>query len=173
VMPRLLLETGQMEAAERAVAEANAASVAGDPWLLLETAWRELPPPSGTEIALAGGDYGAVRDFLYPLDGRRWTRHRAELRIVPPPAAAYEVVLEMASPPPSPRPAPTVTVRVRGGAQARFTLSADMRPYRFVTPAPPGGVLRVEIESPTWNRANETAEQGVQVARMTVVPAGG
>ena len=37
----------------------------------------------------------------------------------------------------------------------------------------PEGVLLVEIESPTWNRANETAEQGVQVSRMTVVPAGG
>ena len=47
-----------------------------------------------------------------------------------------------------------------------------MRTYRFVTPAPPGGVVVVVIESPTWNRANETAEQGVQVARMTVVPAG-
>jgi hypothetical protein len=47
-----------------------------------------------------------------------------------------------------------------------------MRPYRLVTPAPPGGVMHVEIESPTWNRANETAEQGVHVSRMTVVPAG-
>jgi len=48
-----------------------------------------------------------------------------------------------------------------------------MRPYRFVTPAPADGVVRVEIESPTWNRANEPAEQGVQVSRMTVIPAGG
>jgi hypothetical protein len=64
-------------------------------------------------------------------------------------------------------------VRVRGGAEARFTLTADMRPYRFVTPAPPDGVLRVEVEAPTWNRPNEPAEQGVQVSRMTVVPAGG
>jgi hypothetical protein len=48
-----------------------------------------------------------------------------------------------------------------------------MASYRLVTPAPPGGMIEVEILSPTWNRAGETAEQGVQVARMTVVPAGG
>jgi hypothetical protein len=79
----------------------------------------------------------------------------------------------MASPPPAPRADPTVIVRVRGGARARFTLTSEMRPYRFVTPAPPDGVVRVEIESPTWNRASQPAEQGVQVSRMTVVPAGG
>jgi 4-amino-4-deoxy-L-arabinose transferase-like glycosyltransferase len=172
VLPRLLASTGRADEAARAAADANEASLVGDPWLLLETAWRELPPPRGTTIDLARGDYGAVRDFLYPLDGRRWTRHKAELRLIPPPAGSYEVTLDMASPPPAPRPDPTVTVRVRGGAEARFTLSAEMRPYRFVTPAPPGGVMHVEIESPTWNRAHETAEQGVQVARLTVVPAG-
>jgi 4-amino-4-deoxy-L-arabinose transferase-like glycosyltransferase len=173
VLPRLLADVGRADEAARATADANAASLDGDPWLLLETAWRELPPPQGTVIELSRGDYGAVRDFLYPLDGRRWTRHRAELRLIPPPARAYEVTLEMASPPPAPRADPTVIVRVRGGAQARFTLTSEMRPYRFVTPAPREGVVRVEIESPTWNRANETAEQGVQVSRMTVVPAGG
>jgi 4-amino-4-deoxy-L-arabinose transferase-like glycosyltransferase len=173
VLPRLLADTGRTEEAARATAVANAASFEGDPWLLEETAWRELPPPQGTVIELSRGDYGAVRDFLYPLDGWRWTRHRAELRLIPPPARAYEVTLEMASPPPAPRADPTVTVRVRGGAQARFTLTSEMRAYRFVTPAPREGVVRVEIESPTWNRANETAEQGVQVSRMTVVPAGG
>jgi hypothetical protein len=173
VLPRLLADTGRTEEAARATAEANAASFEGDPWLLEETAWRELPPPRGTTIELARGDYGAVRDFLHPLNGWRWTRHRAELRLIPPPARSYEVTLEMASPPPAPRPDPTVTVRVRGGAEARFTLAAEMRAYRFVTSAPPDGVMRVEIESPTWNRANETAEQGVQVSRMTVVPAGG
>jgi hypothetical protein len=173
VMPQLLAAAGRTDAAARAASDANEASFKGDPWLLLETAWRELPPPRGTTIELARGDYGAVRDFLYPLGDRRWTRHRAELRLIPPPARSYEVTLEMASPPPAPRPDPNVTVRVRGGADARFTLTSEMRPYRFVTPAPPDGVVRVEIESPTWNRANETAEQGVQVSRMTVVPAGG
>ena len=173
VMPRLLADAGRADEAARAVADANDASFKGDPWLLLETAWRELPPPRGTTIELARGDYGAVRDFLYPLGDRRWTRHRAELRLIPPPASSYDVTLEMASPPPAPRPDPTVTVRVRGGAEARFTLTPEMRPYRFVTAAPAGGVVRVVIESPTWNRANETAEQGVQVSRMTVVPAGG
>jgi 4-amino-4-deoxy-L-arabinose transferase-like glycosyltransferase len=172
VLPRLLADAGRPDEAARAAAEANEASFKGDPWLLLETAWRELPPPRGTTVELARGDYGAVRDFLYPLGDRRWTRHRAELRLVPPPAPSYEVTLEMASPPPAPRPDPTVIVRVRGGAEARFTLTPEMRPYRFVTPAPPDGVVRVEIESPTWNRATETAEQGVQVSRMTVVPAG-
>jgi 4-amino-4-deoxy-L-arabinose transferase-like glycosyltransferase len=172
VMPQLLAAAGRTDDAARAAAAANDASFKGDPWLLLETAWRELPPPHGTTIELARGDYGAVRDFLYPLRDRRWTRHRAELRLVPPPAPSYEITLEMASPPPAPRSDPAVTVRVRGGAESRFTLTADMRPYRFVTPAPPDGVVRVEIESPTWNRANETAEQGVQVSRMTVVPAG-
>jgi len=173
VLPRLLADVGRTEEAARATAEANAASFDGDPWLLLETAWRELPPPRGTVIELSRGDYGAVRGFLYPMDGRRWTRHRAFLRLIPPPARAYEVTLEMASPPPAWRADPTVTVRVRGGAEARFTLTSEMRPYRFVTPAPTDGVVQVEIESPTWNRASETAEQGVQVSRMTVVPAGG
>ncbi|HYU42207.1 MAG TPA: glycosyltransferase family 39 protein [Vicinamibacteria bacterium] len=173
VLPRLLADVGRTEDAARAAADANAASFDGDPWLLLQTAWRELPPPRGTVIELSRGDYGAVRGFLYPLEGRRWTRHRAFLRLIPPPARAYEVTLEMASPPPAWRADPTVTVRVRGGAEARFTLTSEMRPYRFVTPAPPDGVVRVDIESPTWNRASETAEQGVQVSRMTVVPAGG
>jgi 4-amino-4-deoxy-L-arabinose transferase-like glycosyltransferase len=173
VMPQLLAAAGRTDDAARAAATANEASFKGDPWLFLETAWRELPPPRGTTIELARGDYGAVRDFLYPLGDRRWTRHRAELRLIPPPARSYEVTLEMASPPPAPRPDPTVTVRVRGGAETRFTLTSEMRPYRFVMPAPPDGTVRVEIESPTWNRANETAEQGVQVSRMTVVPAGG
>jgi 4-amino-4-deoxy-L-arabinose transferase-like glycosyltransferase len=173
VMPRLLADAGRADEARAAVEVANAASFDGDPWLLLETAWRELPPPRGTTIELARGDYGAVRDFLYPIGDRRWTRHHAELRLILPPAGSYEITLEMASPPPAPRPDPTVTVRVRGGAEARFTLTAEMQPYRFVTPAPSDGVVRVEIESPTWNRANEPAEQGVQVSRMTVVPRGG
>jgi 4-amino-4-deoxy-L-arabinose transferase-like glycosyltransferase len=172
VRPQLLAASGRAEDAARATEEANAASFEGDPWLLLETAWRELPAPRGTAIELSRGDYGAVRDFLYPLGAARWTRHRAFLRLRPPPARSYVVTLDMASPPPSPLANPTVTVRVRGGSGSRFTLTPDVRTYSLFTPAPPGGVVVVEIESPTWNRANETAEQGVQVSRMTVLPAG-
>jgi 4-amino-4-deoxy-L-arabinose transferase-like glycosyltransferase len=171
VLPRLFAGAGRAEEAARAVERANAASFEGDPWLLLETGWRELPPPRGQAIELARGDYGAVRGFLHPLGDRRWSRHRAWLRLAPPPAPSYAVTLEMASPLPAPRPDPTVTVRVRGGAQARFTLSADMRAYRLVTAAPADAVLVVELESPTWNRPGAPAEQGVQVSRMTVTPA--
>ena len=92
-------------------------------------------PPRGTTIELARGDYGAVRDFLYPLDGRRWTRHRAELRLVPPPARSYEVTLEMASPPPAPRPDPTVDrARAGRGGGTRFTLIARDAPVSLRHP---------------------------------------
>ena len=33
------------------------------------------------------------------------------------------------------------------------------------------GVVLVELESPTWNRAGEPAEQGVAVRRISVTPA--
>ncbi len=173
VMPRLLADTGQAEEAARAVEEANAASVHGDAWLLLETAWRELPPPRGTTIELGHGDYGAVRGFLRPYPDGRWTRDRALLRLRPDPAPRYRVTLEMSSPPPSPLAHPRVSVRVAGGAPADFTLSPERRAYTLETPAPPDGVIVVVIESPTWNRFTEAAEQGVRVHRMTVLPAGG
>ena len=50
-----------------------------DPWLVLEAAWRELPPPRTDEIRVGGDDYGAVRGFFHPRPapqiGLEWARY--------------------------------------------------------------------------------------------------
>jgi hypothetical protein len=175
--PRLLAEAGRGEEVASAVEAANTLSWNADPWLMLEVAWREMSAPRGDVIELGRGDYGAVRGFFHPRPAGRWSRRRAQLRLIPAtPAARYRITLVMSSPEPSPRRDPAVGVRVQGGARARFTLAADPRPYTFETPAPdgdPGQPLQVEIESPTWNRSGHPAEQGILVHRMTVAPAEG
>lgn len=169
--PALLQALGRAEEVPVAVARANQLSHDVDPWLALDTAWRELPAPRTDEIRLAHGDYGAVRDFFHPGDGFRWSRGRATLRLVPAtPAAAYDVTLEMGTPPPSPLAQATVEARVRGGAAASFTLDREVRSYTWRTPAPDGGVLVVELHAPTWNLAFQNAEQGVRVHRLKVAP---
>ena len=50
-------------------AEANEASFDGDPWLLLETAWRELPAPRGTTIELRARRLR--RRARFPVSARR------------------------------------------------------------------------------------------------------
>ena len=143
-----------------------------DPWLALEVAWRELPPPRANEILLGRDDYGAVRGFLHPRHDHRWTRHRAWLRLVPADAApSYDVTLAMGSPEPSPNATPTVHVRANNDSGVAFVLSRDVQPYTFRASAPRSGPLLVEIEAPTWNLAGQPPEQGVRVDRMTVVPA--
>src|SRR5204863_7437265 len=57
VEPTLLRAAGREGQAARAVEEANAFSWNTDPWLALEAAWRELPPPRADEILLGRGDY--------------------------------------------------------------------------------------------------------------------
>jgi hypothetical protein len=173
VRPRLLLDAGRGDEVAAAVERANAVAWAADPWLALEAAWRELPAPRTAEIRLGWDDHGAARDFLHPHQDRyRWSRGRATLRLVPPePAAAYDVTLDLASPPPSPLERPVVRARARGGAEAVFTLDRQVRSYTWRTPAPPGPELVVELRAPTWNRAGSFADQGVVVTRMTVAPA--
>jgi len=172
VLPRLLREAGRTEEADEGLREANQFSLNVDPWLALEVAWRELPPPRTDEILLGKDDYGAVRGFLHPRTDHRWTRHRAWLRLVPVTVApSYDVTLAMGSPEPSPFRSPTVRVLPDGAAPVSFTLAREVRPYTFRVPALSGGPLVVAIEAPTWNLSEQPPEQGVRVDRMTVVPA--
>lgn len=195
-LPRLLALDGQQREAAQSLRQLDRLSWDTDPWLVLEIAWRELPPPRADEILLARGDYGAVRGFLHPrgtdpglsahrlewnkyerlgdvlppAGGHRWSRHRAWLRLVPTEAApAYEVTLEMGAPFPSTLVSPEVSVRVNGGAPSVFKLTSEMRPYTLRASAPvTGGPLLVQLDAPTWCRAGEPAEQGVRVDRMSV-----
>ena len=173
------------------------ASWDADPWLVLEAAWRELPPPAADAVRLARGDYGAVRGFLHPRGGNpelsahrqewnryeapgtvppvgthRWSRHRAWIRVQPTVAAsAYEVTIEMGSPFPSPLEAPTVVVTVNDGNEHPFALAREIRPYSFRASPPAGEPLIVRIDAPTWGRLGEPADQGVRVDGMSVTPA--
>lgn len=197
-LPRLLALAGEDRNAAQALRQLDRLSWDTDPWLVLEIAWRELPPPRSDEILLARGDYGAVRGFLHPRGGdptlsapylqwntyerlgnvlppagpHRWSRHRAWLRLVPTEASlAYEVTLEMGAPFPSTLVTPQVRVRVDGGAPSVFTLTNQIRPYTLRAPARAGEPLVVQLDTPTWCLAGEPAEQGVRVDRMSVAPA--
>jgi 4-amino-4-deoxy-L-arabinose transferase-like glycosyltransferase len=196
--PRLLRESGRLDDADAALRAAHLLSWNADPWLALEIAWRELPPPHADEVRLGEDDYGAVRGFFHPrgLDpkltrhrlewtrydlkggpqpppGRhRWTRHRAWVRLVPTePATAYDVTIEMGSPFPSPVTDPEVTVRLNGGARHRLKLGDSLQPYSVRTELTSGQPLLVQIDAPTWIRHGEPAEQGVRVDRVSVAPA--
>ncbi len=173
VLPQLLRDAGDLEpgarvATKRAVEFSNGV----DPWLALEIAWRELPPPRLDRIEVGRLDYGAVRGFFDPRGFGRWSRGEARLRLVPTVAApAYDVTLVMGSPGPSPLEAPEVEIWTNGGARTRFHLGRESATYTFRTPAPEGGVLEVGLEAPTWMRLGQRAESGVRVERMTVAPA--
>jgi hypothetical protein len=197
-LPRLLEAAGRNQEADDARRALDRLSWDDDPWLVLEAAWRELPAPRTDEVVLGGGaDYGAVRGFLHPRGGdpalsrhrlewnryerlggpqpppgtHRWSRRRAWLRLVPASAAAaHDVTLWMGSPFPSTLASPEVTVRVGGGQPLRFTLDSGIKPYRFRVTAPAGAPLVVRLDSPTWSRAGEPADQGVRVDRLTVQP---
>jgi hypothetical protein len=169
-LARLLEELGT-EDAPRYRDEAQQAARKADPWIALEASWRSLPPPRTDEIRMGQNDWGAVRGFLQSQRLDRWTRRRAWLRLRPThPAPSYEVTLVMASPMPSPFDRPVVAARVGNGPWADLTLAREARPYLLRGAASSAGVLAVEIESPTWNRAGQPAEMGVRVDRMTVVP---
>lgn len=199
-LPRLLAAAGQPAQARLALRAADALSWNQDPWIALELAWRELPAPRADTLLLGAGsaDYGAVRGFLHPRGddprlarGRmwndyarlgsaelpppgahRWSRARAWLRLRPVTAAArYDVTLWMGSPFPSPLVSPTVTVSV-GASVARFTLGRSVAAYTLRAAAPePGAALLVKLETPTWTRIGEPAEQGVRVERLSLTPA--
>jgi 4-amino-4-deoxy-L-arabinose transferase-like glycosyltransferase len=195
-LPRLLAEAGRPADAAEALRRLDRLSWDADPWLVLEAAWRELPPPRTNEIRLAQGDYGAVRGFFHPrgIDPEifrhrrewnrygpddpprppgphRWTTRHASLRLVPTHSTAdYTIVIEMGSPFPSTLESPVVFARVNDGPPVRFTLTREMRPYTFFTTVVPGEPLVVRLESPTWSRAGEPADQGVRVDRLSVSP---
>jgi hypothetical protein len=198
VRPRLLHELGRDDEAVRALRRLHRHSWDTDPWLVLEIAWRELPPPRTDTIVVGGGDYGAVRGFLHPRGGdpglsahrlewtkygelggpqpapglHRWSRRRAWLRLLPPqPASVYDVTLIMGSPFPSLLESVTVTVRVSGGESHRFVLDRELRPYTFRASCRPGEPVVVRLDAPTWSRMGEPADQGVRVDRMSVSPA--
>jgi tetratricopeptide (TPR) repeat protein len=198
VLPRLLSEAGRADDAAQALAVADALSWDADPWLALEVAWREMPPPRTDGIVVGGGDYGAVRGFYHPRGGdprrlkrllgwnrydrpgeeapppgpHRWTRARAWLRLVPlERAAAYDVTLVMGSPFPSTLASPAVAVRVDGQEARRFTLDRELRPYTVRAMPRPGEAIVVRLDSPTWCRLGEPADQGVRVDSLSVAPA--
>jgi hypothetical protein len=196
-VPRLLAMAGREDEAGAALREIDLFSWDADPWLVLETAWRDLPAPTADEIRVGHGDYGAVRGFFHPR-GRgvehagarhtwslyergigpmppagphRWTRAHAWLRLVPTrPAAGHEVTLAMGAPFPSTLDSPEVSVTIGGTAPVRLRLGRDVAEYRLAARTPPGQPLVVRIDAPTWCRAGEPAEQGVRVDRLAVSP---
>jgi hypothetical protein len=196
-LARLLPLAGTHAEAAPVVRQLDRMSWDADPWLVLEAAWQELPPPVTNDVLLARNDYGAVRGFLHPrgLDPavwahrlewsryedpggpqpppgpHRWTRGRAWIRLIPAEAAgAHEVTLHMGAPFPSTLQNPAVTVRVNGGAPQRLVLGSRLADYTFAAPTTGGGVIEVEIEAPTWSRFGEPGDQGVRIDRMSVRP---
>jgi tetratricopeptide (TPR) repeat protein len=172
VLPRLLADAGRPEDAERALSEAHDLSRRANPWLALEAAWRELPPPRTNEILLGGLDYGAVRGFMAPEGGHRWSRATAWLRLQPlERAARYEITIEMRSPEPSPIAHPEVQVRAGGEAWRRFVLDRDRSAFQMEAIPASDGVVLVELRAPTWTRPGYPPELGVCVHRLVVRPA--
>lgn len=171
VRPRLLADAGREEEAAQALEDAHQVSLSLDAWIALENAWRLLPPPRTDEIRVGAADYGAVRGFFDPRGSHRWTRGRAWLRLVPAtPASVHELTLEMGSPEPSPLASPRVRVRIVGGDASEVVLDRTVRRYTFRASSA-GAPILVEIETPTWLRAGQPADQGIRVDRMSVRPA--
>lgn len=196
--PRVWAAVGQTKDSVRAARTLDTLSWDTDPWLVLEIAWRDLPPPVTDGVELGSGfDYGAVRGFLHPrgaalplhlhrlewdryeLKGgpqpppgtHRFSRHRAWVRLRPATAAdAYDVTLTMGAPFPSTLERPRVTVSA-GAVSQTFTLDAELRPYTLSGVRPADGVVEVALRAPTWSRAGEVADQGVRVDRLDVAPA--
>jgi hypothetical protein len=196
--PWLLRAEGRTAEADAELRGLHSLSWNTDPWLLLEVAWRELPPPRADEVRVGQDDYGAVRGFYHPrgLDPalsrhrrewtqyeraggpqpphgpHRWSRHRAWLRLMPTvPAPAYDVTLQMGAPFPSPVTAPEVAVRVNDGPPRRFTLGPSVESHTVRVAIAPGQPVVVQLDAPTWCRVGEPADQGVRVDRLVVRPA--
>jgi hypothetical protein len=197
--PRLNEMLGRAEDVEKTGRALDRLSYDADPWLLLETAWRELPAPGTDAIQLgAGNDYGAVRGFFHPRGGdpaisahrlewnryddpaapqpppgtHRWSHGRAWLRLIPTvKAPAYDVTIEMGVPFPSTITDAEVRVAAAGGVPQRFRVGLEIRPYSFRAELPPGEPLVIRLDAPTWIRRGEPAEQGVRVDALRVAPA--
>jgi hypothetical protein len=195
VMPQLLREAGRGAELTDAIRTANRDSWYADPWIMLEIAWRELPPPVTDVVQLGWGDYGAVRGFTLPQgdvttkprDARsmwkrsepgftppghhRFTRDKAWVRLIPTYLASeHRLVIEMGSPYPSILHAPEVRVAVKGGREESFVLDRTVRPYEIDVQTEPGDVIEVRLEAPLWSRAGERGPQGVRVDRVLVRP---
>ena len=137
---------------------------------VLSAAWLWLAPPVADELELGPAAYGAADNFVLS-HVRSWTRHTARVRLRPRTRAdAYDVTIEMASPPPSPLAAPRVVVAGPNGEEASFTLERAARPYGLRIRAPADGIVRLSITAPSWNRRREPPDQGVCVTRVSVVP---
>jgi Dolichyl-phosphate-mannose-protein mannosyltransferase len=170
VLPRLLREIGRADEADALFESGERLRRTLDPWLSLEIAWRELPPPRTDEVLLGHNDEGAVRGFLHARAGHRWSRHRAWIRLVPSIVGDARVVIEAGSPEPSVLPAPEVSVRINSGHPETIRLSREVRPYVVQTVLAAGAPLLIELRSPTWNAVEESADQGIRVDRVAVMP---
>lgn len=195
--PRILEALGRPDEAAYALRDVHALSWNTDPWLVLEAAWSELPPPRADEVQLAGSDYGAVRGFLHPrgVDPRlylhrlewnryehmpgddppagphRWSRGQASLRLLPTrPSPSYDVTLTMGVPFPSTLGTAEVAVTGPDRYVRRFRLDRDLRPYVFRVEAVAGQPLVFVLRTRTWSRPGEPADQGVRVDRLGVTP---
>jgi len=60
---------------------------------------------------------------------------------------------------------PTISIRVNEGPPHGFTLSPEVKTYTLRIETPPGRPVLVEIDSPTWCRAGEPADQGIRLDR--------
>ena len=169
--PALLAELGRRDEARAAAAEANRLALLVDSWILLEVAWRALPPPPTDEVLLARGDMGAVRHFHQPRSDYRWSRPRALVRMRPRTLApGYDLVIEMGAPPPAPDGGMDVQVAVDGGDAHRLHVGADFAEYRIPVHAPADGVVDVELRARPWSRTGQPAAQGVAVRRVALSP---
>jgi 4-amino-4-deoxy-L-arabinose transferase-like glycosyltransferase len=196
VLPALLRDAGLAAEADTALRAAHEMSFDVDPWLMLEAAWRELPPPRTDVVRLGGFDYGAVRGFHHPRGTgieaewrrrgwatyiapgsaqpgppgpHRWSRRRAWIRLRPTQTAdRYAVTIAMGSPLPSPQAHPQVCVRVGADPPARLILDPEIREYRFEASAPSDGTLVVRLDAPAWGRAGEPADQAIRVDWLRV-----
>ncbi len=172
LLTRLWLDVGRPDQAELASEAARRVSWTHDAWVVLENAWRGLPPPVTDTLTLGVDDYGGARGFLKPFRNYRWTLRRAQLRVNPAwPERDLELTLQMGSPDPSPYPRPEVKVRTCGGPPRVFELTRDVRPYVWQASCPPGAPVTVEIVSPTFNKSGEHDGQGIRVDRFSVRPA--
>jgi hypothetical protein len=195
VLPQLLREAGENESElTEAIRSADWVSWSADSWLMLEIAWRELPPPRTDMIRVGWGDYGAARGFMEPrgderareIESRsplfqksepgttppgfhRWTRDTAWLRLIPTyRSTEHWLVIEMGSPYPSILPNPKVEIRVNGGRAQSFMLDRMMHAYELAIETRPGEPIVIRIDAPVWSRAGEPASQGVRVDRVSI-----
>ena len=195
VMPQLVREAGHDNELTAAIEIADRDSWSVDPWIMLEVAWRELPPPITDIVQLGWGDYGAVRGFTLPRSDateeqrdaatmgekgalgymstgyHRFTRDKAWVRLMPTyRASKHRIVIEMGSPLPSILDAPEVSVTVNGGRAESIVLDRKVRGYAIDVDTEPGEVIEIRLDTPLWSRAWERGPQGVRVDRVQVRP---